>query len=107
MSNKIGRTIVRQFQYRSSSSPNITYSTLLYDDGTASCNCPAWTRRVDAQGARTCKHLIAAGISPISVSEPSGARPSSMTPAKKMKHGQPADVSAMRVVRKFRFADED
>ncbi len=32
------------------------YQTLLYADGTTSCDCPGWTRRVAADGSRSCKH---------------------------------------------------
>jgi len=39
-----------------SSSSFCTYETLLFSDGTTSCNCPAWTRRVTVAGGRSCKH---------------------------------------------------
>ena len=39
-----------------SSSGRGTYETLRYDDGTTSCNCPGWTRRVTPDGSRSCKH---------------------------------------------------
>jgi hypothetical protein len=32
------------------------YVTRLYSDGSTSCNCPGWTRRVDGAGRRHCKH---------------------------------------------------
>jgi len=32
------------------------YETLLYADGSTSCDCPGWCRRVAADGSRTCKH---------------------------------------------------
>lgn len=32
------------------------YETLRYTDGSVSCDCPGWTRRVGADGDRTCKH---------------------------------------------------
>ena len=35
------------------------YETLLLTDGTTSCNCPGWCRRVDAAGKRSCKHTRA------------------------------------------------
>ena len=91
------------------SNPSIVYTTLLYADGTASCNCPGWTRRVDKEtGSRTCKHIISAGYAPVSVSVPaSGAK--GWLPAPKGKgagkHGAPAQPT-MRVTRKFNF-DED
>ncbi|MGB8166162.1 MAG: hypothetical protein WCF18_01640 [Chthoniobacteraceae bacterium] len=39
-----------------SSSGRGSYETLQFTDGTTSCGCPGWTRRVDAQGNRSCKH---------------------------------------------------
>lgn len=43
------------FSFASSSGGKL-YQTLLYDDGTTSCDCPGWTRRVQPDGSRTCKH---------------------------------------------------
>jgi hypothetical protein len=39
-----------------SSSGRGTYQTLLYVDGSTSCDCPGWCRRVAADGSRSCKH---------------------------------------------------
>ena len=39
-----------------SSSGGGRYQTLLYADGTTSCECPGWCRRVAADGSRSCKH---------------------------------------------------
>ncbi len=39
-----------------SSSGSAMHETLRYDDGSLSCSCPGWTRRVTA-GVRTCKHV--------------------------------------------------
>lgn len=39
-----------------SSDGDRTYETLRYTDGSLSCDCPGWTRRVGANGERTCKH---------------------------------------------------
>lgn len=39
-----------------SSSSNKEYEALIYDDGSTSCDCPGWTRRVASDGSRTCKH---------------------------------------------------
>ena len=36
--------------------PNVEYETLPYADGTTSCNCKGWTRRVAPDGSRSCKH---------------------------------------------------
>lgn len=45
---------VRYIERQSSSSPTL-YTATLWADGTASCNCPGWTRRI-ADGHRECKH---------------------------------------------------
>ena len=48
---------IRQvWTFRSDSNPNQEYQTLQYTDGSASCACKGWTRRVAADGARSCKH---------------------------------------------------
>ena len=39
-----------------SSSGSGRYQTLLYADGSTSCDCPGWCRRVAADGSRSCKH---------------------------------------------------
>ena len=38
-----------------SSSGRGTYQTLLYADGSTSCDCPGWCRRVATDGSRSCK----------------------------------------------------
>ena len=43
------------FAFQSSSSAEV-YQTLVYDDGSITCNCPGWTRRI-VDGVRTCKHV--------------------------------------------------
>lgn len=48
------KSIVKVFAFVSSSG-NGTYQTLLYDDGTTSCDCRGWTQR-NPPGGRTCKH---------------------------------------------------
>lgn len=48
---------IRQvWTFRSDSNPDIEYQTLQYLDSSTSCNCPGWTRRVAADGSRSCKH---------------------------------------------------
>ena len=47
---------VAKMWYFPSSSGNKTYETLQYEDGTTSCNCLGWCRRVASDGTRTCKH---------------------------------------------------
>ena len=52
----MNKTISRVWTFPSDSNPNIQYETLQYMDGTTSCNCKGWTRRVAADGTRSCKH---------------------------------------------------
>lgn len=52
----MNKAISKVWTFASSSSPEIGYETLLYADGTTSCGCPGWTRRVTADGGRSCKH---------------------------------------------------
>jgi hypothetical protein len=100
---KSDKKIIRQFQFRSSRNPSIVYSTLLYTDGSASCNCAGWTRHIGKDGTRSCKHLISAGLAAVSVSEPSGP-----VSGKKgnPKHGASAKPN-MTVKRRFQFDEDD
>jgi len=41
-------------KYGSSSTPGLQYNTIVYKDGSVSCNCPAWTKKVP----RSCKHIV-------------------------------------------------
>jgi hypothetical protein len=52
----MNKNISRVWTFSSDSNPNIEYETLQYLDGTSSCNCMGWTRRVAADGTRSCKH---------------------------------------------------
>jgi len=52
----MNKKITRVRSFASDSNPNIEYETLQYADGTTSCNCMGWTRRVAADGSRSCKH---------------------------------------------------
>lgn len=52
----MSKTIAKVWTFGSSSNPNKSYETLQYTDGSTSCNCPGWTRRVAADGSRSCKH---------------------------------------------------
>ncbi len=52
----MNKQITRVWSFASDSNPNIEYQTLQYVDGTTSCNCKGWTRRVAADGSRSCKH---------------------------------------------------
>ena len=40
----------------SDSNPSVQYETLQYEDGSTSCNCKGWTRRIAVDGTRSCKH---------------------------------------------------
>lgn len=51
------KKISRVIKMISESNATITYEILAYEDGTYSCNCPGWTKRVDQAGYRTCKHV--------------------------------------------------
>lgn len=47
---------IAQVHFFDSSSSSKKYQTLEYEDGTTSCDCPGWTRRIDTKGRRSCKH---------------------------------------------------
>ena len=50
------KQITRVWSFASDSNPSIEYETSQYTDGTSSCNCKGWTRRVAPDGTRSCKH---------------------------------------------------
>jgi len=52
----MSKTISQVWQFPSDSNPDKEYETLRYTDQSMSCNCPGWTRRVAADGSRSCKH---------------------------------------------------
>ena len=52
----MNKRITRVWTFASDSNPNIEYETPQYADGTTSCNCKGWTRRVAPDGSRSCKH---------------------------------------------------
>ena len=52
----MNKKISRVWTFRSDSNPDIEYETLQFTDGTTSCNCKGWTRRVAEDGTRSCKH---------------------------------------------------
>ena len=52
----MNKNITKVWTFASDSNPNIEYETLQYLDGSTSCNCMGWTRRVAADGTRSCKH---------------------------------------------------
>ena len=53
MSSKI---VAKVWTFVSDSNPDKEYETLQYTDASTSCNCPGWTRRMPADGLRSCKH---------------------------------------------------
>jgi len=55
----MNKQITRVWTFASDSNPNIEYQTLQYADGTTSCACKGWTRRVAPDGSRSCKHTRA------------------------------------------------
>ncbi len=48
----MNKTIVKAWLFASSSNPEKKHETLLYHDGSTSCNCFGWTKR----SARSCRH---------------------------------------------------
>jgi hypothetical protein len=52
----MSKAIAKVWTFGSSSNPNKSYETLQYTDGSTSCNCPGWTRRVAGDGSRSCTH---------------------------------------------------
>jgi hypothetical protein len=52
----MNKPIQRVWTFVSDSNPDVEYQTLQYADGSTSCNCQGWTRRVAADGSRSCKH---------------------------------------------------
>lgn len=48
--------LIAVFFYQSSSSAETQYQTLLYKDGSTSCDCPGWKFKRRNAPARTCKH---------------------------------------------------
>lgn len=52
----MNKPIRQVWTFRSGSNPNVEYQTLQYEDGSKSCNCMGWTRRVAGEGSRSCKH---------------------------------------------------
>ena len=52
----MNKPIRKVWTFRSDSDPDIEYQTLQYADGSTSCPCKGWTRRVALDGSRSCKH---------------------------------------------------
>ena len=58
----MNKQISRVWGFASDSNPNIEFETLEYTDGTTSCNCMGWTRRVVADGSRRAQWFLGRGI---------------------------------------------
>ena len=58
----MNKPIQRVWTFASGSNPDVEYQTLQYADGSTSCNCQGWTRRVAANGSRSCKHTRAVDL---------------------------------------------
>jgi hypothetical protein len=52
----MSKQIIRVWHFVSDSNSDIQYETLQFIDGSTSCNCKGWTRRVAPDGSRSCKH---------------------------------------------------
>ena len=52
----MSKPILKVWTFSSDSNPDLEYQTLLYLDGSTSCNCKGWTRRLAPDGSRSCKH---------------------------------------------------
>jgi len=50
-------SVIKAWLFKSESAGWRRYQTLQYSDGTLSCDCPGWTRRVSSDGSRTCRHV--------------------------------------------------
>lgn len=78
---------IAKMWYFPSSSGSATYETLQYDDGSISCNCMGWTRRVAADGSRSCKHtrLIESGMAGVPAMDYTAGAPIPTIPKTKVK----------------------
>ena len=54
----MSKAIARVWKFASSSGSGV-YETLQYEDGSTSCGCMGWCRRVAPDGSRSCKHTRA------------------------------------------------
>jgi predicted nucleic acid-binding Zn finger protein len=50
------KPIARMWVFASESNPNKKYQTLQYVDGSTSCQCMGWCRKVTIEGLRSCRH---------------------------------------------------
>jgi hypothetical protein len=84
------KQINRVWTFASDSNPNIEYETLQYTDGSTSCNCKGWTRRVAADGTRSCRHcrLVDMGIADQNCTATHNYKPQQQHPTHHAKHQQ-------------------
>ena len=52
----MNQPVTKSWIFSSDSNPSKTYETLQYADGSTSCGCMGWCRRVASDGSRSCKH---------------------------------------------------
>lgn len=52
----MSKPIRQVWTFPSDSDPDTHHETLCYTDGSTSCGCKGWTRRVAPDGSRSCKH---------------------------------------------------
>jgi hypothetical protein len=97
--------VVRIWEFPSKSNPNRPpWVSRLYTDGSTSCNCPGWTKHVDDNGHRHCRHIetVEQEIAKFITSPKTGPVPKS----KPKPVPKPADVPArltIPVVRKVQW----
>lgn len=103
--------VAKVWTFASGSNPNKTYETLQYVDSTTSCNCPGWTRRVDASGNRSCRHTRdvhqgtadANAVSSHDYTSESVPKPQTVAAPKKVKK---SSKSSSAPIRKIRWQDD-
>jgi hypothetical protein len=108
----VTKTIVKSFQFRSKSDASIVYSTLIFQDGTVSCNCAGWCKRVADDGSRSCRHTqspeVLAVICPATGKVSPSGHAMVLIPKRAVmataKHSASATVNT-KIVRRFKFED--
>lgn len=103
------KRVIRSIQFESSSRMGQFYTTLVYDDGSMSCNCKGWTLRVK-NGVRECKHTkqVASGKATagnVTLEVTYGGKEPVATNSKKQ--SPPTTFVLSRPRRVFNFNEED
>jgi len=111
----MSKAVAKVWTFKSSSGSG-TYETLQYVDGSTSCDCPGWTRRVDASGNRSCKHTrsvhqgTADGLAVAAHDYASQSVPKApiVAPVKKSakKSAKKASLNQTSPIRKIRWQDD-